>query len=368
HAQAGAGLGSAEELTAVIGRFLAATGAGARFPTVVPTSRVRRRSGLAAGLLALPVLVTVAAFAIAAGGTLGVPALVLFWLATAAKLANVAFGFSLSQTSHNVMYQALEGRARERVQTIAEGIVQPVAIGVAGGSLLLLTAVAGLGSVGLAWVLPPIAAAWVVLAARVAAAYRGVLTTTLRRRRWGENVLAPLDAEALSLLRASRRDERPGPVLYALGRLAPTDPALTADVWRQVLGHPAEAVRAAALTRLAAAGARGAALLEERLASEPALPVRAGLLGPLAGVGPVGAVEAAEHSLDERHREVAEAAIVVLPRHGDRPRAGRAAAARARLAAAESAADRALAARVIRGVGLGGEHGPGRQRALEGLL
>lgn len=368
YAQAGARFASAEELTAFIGRFLSVTGAVALFTTVVLTSRVLRRFGLAAGLLALPVLVTVAAFAIAAGGTLGVPALVLFWLATAAKLANVAFGFSLSQTSHNVMYQALEGRARERVQTIAEGIVQPVAIGVAGGSLLLLTAVAGLGSVGLAWVLTPIAAAWVVLAARVAAAYRGVLTTTLRRRRWGENVLAPLDAEALSLLRASLRDERPGPVLYALGRLAPTDPALTADVWRQVLGHPAEAVRAAALTRLAAAGAGGAALLEERLASEPALPVRAGLLGALAGMGSVRAVEAADRWLDEPYPEVVEAAIVVLLRHGDGPRAARAAAALDRLAASESPADRALAARVIGEVGLGGEHGPGRQRALEGLL
>src|SRR5690606_17634773 len=177
--------------------------------------------------------------------------------------------------------------------------------------------------------------------------YRGVLTTTLRRRRWGENVLAPLDAEALSLLRASLRDERPGPVLYALGRLAPTDPALTADAWRQVLGHPAEAVRAAALTRLAAAGAGGAALLEERLASEPALPVRAGLLGALAGMGSVRAVEAAELWLDEPYREVVEAAIVVLLRQGDKPGAARAAAALDRLAASESPADRALAARVI---------------------
>src|SRR5690606_35136740 len=214
HAQAGAGLGSAEELTAVIGRFLAATGAGARFPTVVPTSRVLRRSGLAAGLLALPVLVTVAAFAIAAGGTLGVPALVLFWLATAAKLSNVAIGFSLTQTSHNVMYQALEGRARERVQTIAEGIVQPVAIGVAGGALLLLTAVAGLGSVGLAWVLTPVAALWVVLSLRVVAAYPRALAQTVKGRRWSEGRLAPLDAAALSLLRANLQDERPGPVLF----------------------------------------------------------------------------------------------------------------------------------------------------------
>src|SRR5690606_40297988 len=132
--------------------------------------------------------------------------------------------------------------------------------------------------------------------------------------------------------------------------------------------HPAEAVRAAALTRLAAAGAGGAALLEERLASEPALPVRAGLLGALAGMGSVRAVEAAELWLDEPYREVVEAAIVVLLRQGDKPGAARAAAALERLAASESPADRALVARVIGEVGLGGEHGPGRQRALEGLL
>lgn len=357
YAQAGSHYADAESLTAFIGRFLSITGAVALFTTVVLTSRVLRRFGLAAGLLTLPVLVAVAVALVAVGGSVGVPALVLFWLATAAKLSNVAIGFSLSQTSHNVMYQALEGRARERVQTIAEGIVQPVAIGVAGGALLLLTAGLGLGSVGLAWVLTPVAAVWIVLTLRVSASYPHTLAQTLKRRRWGEGRLAPLDATALGLLRANLHDERPGPVLYALESLETSDGGLTPQVWQRVLGHPVEEVRSAAVARLAAEGPSLAPLLEDRLAVETVPSLRADLMRTLAGMGSASAVEAASLALEEPYPEVRTAAVVTLLRQGSEEQASRAAAVLERLAASALPRERALASRVIADLGPAGEHG-----------
>ena len=360
YAQAGAQYPDAESLTAFIGRFLSVTGAVALFTTVVLTSRVLRRFGLGAGLLTLPVLVTAAVAAVAFGGTLGLPAVMLFWLATSAKLSNVAFGFSLSQTSHNVMYQALEGRTRERVQTLAEGVVQPIAIGVAGAALLFISSLLGLSSVGLAWVLTPLGLVWIVLTLRVSAAYPHALAGVLKRRRWGEGPPAPLDAAALSLLTASLEEQRPGPVLFALGRLEPRDADLGEGVWRHVLAHPVSEVRAEAVARLATATTsgmpNGVRLLEERLAAEPEPPVMANLLRTLSGLGSARAIEAAALALNAPEPAVHPAAIASLIRYGGVDQSTRGQAALDGLLASASPAQRALAARALGELVASGEH------------
>src|SRR5690606_10481690 len=241
---------------------------------------------------------------------------------------------------------------RERVQTIAEGIVQPVAIGVAGGALLLLTAVAGLGSVGLAWVLTPVAALWVVLSLRVVAAYPRALAQTVKGRRWSEGRLAPLDAAALSLLRANLQDERPGPVLFALEALGSGDGGLTPQVWQRVLGHPVEGVRSAAVARLTGEAPAMAPLLEDRLDLEPALPLRASLIRALAGMGSARAVEAASAALEEPHPDVRAAALATLLRQGSEEQRARAEAVLEQLDASAAAGERALVPRVIADIGL----------------
>jgi HEAT repeat protein len=351
YAQAAGQFPDAEQLTAFIGRFLSITGIVALITTVALTSRILKRFGLATGLLTMPVLVAAAIGAVAAGGALGLPALALFYLATAGKLFNVGLGFSLSQTAHNVMYQALPDASRERVQTTAEGMVQPLAVGTAGAALLLLTAWAGLDSIGLAWVLAAIAVVWIVLARGVGRAYPGTLAQALARRRWGGDGAAALEPTALALLKRQLDDPYPGAVVYALEHLAPEAELVHEDLAR-LLNHPAPEVRETILRRLEArADATAVPVLERRVALETVPAVKAAALRALAACGGAASNPTLTAALDDPDPAVRSGSLVGLLRHGGEEGAATARQALGRLAVSATAGDRVLAAEVLGAVG-----------------
>lgn len=352
YAQAAGHFPDAEQLTAFIGRFLSITGVVALITTVALTSRILKRFGLATGLLTMPVLVAAAIGAVAVGGTLGLPALALFYLATAGKLINVGLGFSLSQTAHNVMYQALPDASRERVQTTAEGMVQPLAIGTAGAALLLLTAWAGLDSIGLACVLAVIATVWIVLAWGVGRAYPGTLAQALARRRWGGDGAAALEPTALALLRRQLDDPYPGAVVYAIEHLAPEVELAREDLER-LLDHRAPEVREAILRRLEerpdAAAAPG---LELRVSVETVPAVRAAALRAFAASGGAASAAILAAALDDPEPVIRSGSLVGLLRHGGDEGAAMARHTLGRLAVSVAAGDRVLVAEVLGAVRL----------------
>ena len=88
---------------------------------------------------------------------------IVFGLGALAKLVNAAFGFSLSQSANAIVYQSLPDPVRVRVQTTAEGVVQPIAIGLAGISLLALTAGLKLNYLGLSYVFLGLAVVWLIV-------------------------------------------------------------------------------------------------------------------------------------------------------------------------------------------------------------
>ncbi len=142
----------ADQLTAFMGAFLSIMGIIAFITTTFLTSRIIARFGLRTGLITMPLLVTLGTGLLALAGSLAAPALLVFGLSVSVKLINVALGFSLSQSANVIVYQSLSERIRSRIQTTAEGIVQPIAIGSAGLILLGLTTLLGFGYIGLSYV------------------------------------------------------------------------------------------------------------------------------------------------------------------------------------------------------------------------
>ena len=136
-------LESSTALASFLGWQLTVMGVVALFTTSILTSRVVRRYGLRLGLLAMPAVVTLSIVLLAVGGTLGLSTSFLFWTATAARTLNIALGFSLSQAMGSLLFQPLQGHVRGAAQTISEGIIQPLAIGLAGVILLILNTTLG---------------------------------------------------------------------------------------------------------------------------------------------------------------------------------------------------------------------------------
>ena len=325
-------LKSSGALVSFLGWQLAVMGVIALFTTSIVTSRVARRYGLRLGLLVMPAVVTVAILLLALGGSLGWSTSFLFWTATIARTLNIAIGFSLSQAMGSLLFQPLQGSLRAAAQTISEGIVQPVAIGLAGVVLLVFNTTAHLGAVGLAYVFLVVAVPWFWTIFALARSYPLVMSEALRKRALGESSTVLFDTSAVNLLRHALHQPQPSQALYALNQLrqiAPDSwPWILEEELPRLLQHPAAEVRLEALQgALALPLANSAPLLRDQLERESEPRVTAMLLRVLAAIQDPASVNRIVASLESPERVVQAGAILGLL---DRP--GTDAANRARVA------------------------------------
>lgn len=342
----------AAQLAQAIGLLLAATGVVALITTLFVTSFVLRRYGLRVTLLAMPALVGAAMLALAVAGSLGYDGALLFWLAAFGKMINIAWGLSLSQSALVLSYQPLPADRRGRIQTLAEGIVQPVAIGCTGLILLGLHALLGLNAIGLAWLFGGVVALLTGVIVLISRQYPQALSQALARRQWGGSPAAPLDQESLALLRQTLRSPHPSAVIYGIQMLDQADqPALVAAL-PELLRHPAAEVRRAACERVEQLRPpQLAGPLRTALAAEADPAVQAAALPALAALG--GPTE--HHTLVARLADpdlhLRRGALIGLLRYAEGAEHAQAERALHRLAASPDPAERALAAQVIAATG-----------------
>jgi len=159
------------DLSAFMGLYLAALGIFTLFNNTFLAGLIVNRLGMRVGLFVLPVLLFVVtlAFSVAGVGWGVVP--LLFWLATLNRVLDLGFMFSVDQTAQTILYQPLPAAERSRVQTIDNGIVRMVAVGLAGVLLLLLNQLPQFTVVHVALVLLVIIIGWLVVAFLTTRAY-----------------------------------------------------------------------------------------------------------------------------------------------------------------------------------------------------
>ncbi|MFN2119478.1 MAG: HEAT repeat domain-containing protein [Anaerolineales bacterium] len=305
------------ELAAFLGRQLSAMGVIALVATAFLTSYVARKYGLLVGLLAMPVVVVACILVLALGGSLGWAGITLFWIATAAKTFNVALGFSISQAMGLLLYQPLLGNQRNVTQTIAEGIIQPVAIGVAGLVLLLFNTALHFDAIGLSYLFLGIAVVWFWEMVRVSRAYPLVMSEALRKRSLGETTSTVIDSSALDQIRRSLSHPSPGLALYALNQLehlAPqTWPSTLVKELPALMAHPSEEVRREALNKVFAIQPPGAIpILRRQLETEETPEVYAMLVQILSASPDGGSSARVLEALESPDRRIRRGAITGL--------------------------------------------------------
>jgi ATP/ADP translocase/HEAT repeat protein len=264
-----------DELASFLGIYLGGLGIITLLINFFVAGPVISRRGLRASLLILPIGLGISVALIAALGTLGGALTLVFWITVLAKLLDMSVGLSIDLAARTILYQPLPAQVRPQVQTIADGIVQPFAIGLTGVILLLLNALFTSGTLALAYTLVVVVAAWGSVAYRLGREYPQMLINALARRRLSSVELSVDDASSVAVLQAELRNPHPGAALYAMNLLQDANPEALSAALPSLLQHPAAEVRREALERLARLRL-AAALPEIRacLAAEPSLEVR----------------------------------------------------------------------------------------------
>ena len=232
-----------DAMSAFMGLFSAATGIIAAVMQLGFTGRILERFGVVFSLLLLPFTLLIGLFSMLGG------VLQAFVAAVFTKGAENSFRYSIYDATMQVLYTPVPSNVRGRAKTFIDGIIKPVAGGMAGAIMVLLVGpmhvpVTSLGAVAVALVL-----CWIVLIFRIRGEYVKELLATLRKRKldFSDKDLVINDAAAVAVLRARLNSPDDSEVRNAIElcrRVQGHD--LSAEL-SQLLGHRTADLRIGAL-------------------------------------------------------------------------------------------------------------------------
>lgn len=269
------------DLSGFIGLYMAANGAVTIALTAIGSGPIIQALGVPRALLATPLLLTLLCAVMAVSGLSAGEGLLLFVLGALTRLADVAALGAVNQPAMNLTYQPLPAGLRTSVQTIAEGIVQPLAIGLSGLLLLWLRQGLGAQSTMLALVACAVLGAWALCADGLGRSYRRRFAALLKARAYdtsGDQKL-PIDRAAIAALQDAARTGSAPAALYAVEVLLQQAPLALLGLLPDLARHPAAELRLAILPHLAQADPE---LLRLLATADPAPKVRQAALTQLA--------------------------------------------------------------------------------------
>lgn len=350
---------SAEQLASFLGLFLAVLGVMTLLSNTFLAGPVISRYGLRISLLILPVALLIGTGAMAVTGLVAGAVSLLFWLLVVNRLLDNALGFSIDRSALSILYQPLPADQRGQAQTVAEGMIQPLANGLAGLALFGLGALFASNTLPLIYVLFLIVAAWFVVAILVGRQYPAMLMGALTQRRLEGVDLSLTDGASLDVLQQGLHNPHPGVVIYSLTMLETIEHESLPAFLQEALKHPAPQVRQTALQSIERLGLTSALPgISQLIIQEPVPGVRGAAVRALAALGGSGAFDTVSSYLDDPNPPVRQGAMVGLLRSGGIE--GVLAAGHQLLQMAESpqSAERAMAAQVLGEVGVGSFYQP----------
>jgi AAA family ATP:ADP antiporter len=164
-----------DALAAYFGYFSACVGALALGLQLFGTSRLLNRAGVIGALAVLPLSLA-----------LGDAVLLLFpsiWAASLTKGADTLFRYSVNDATTQILYLPAQAHIRVSAKAFIDGVVKPVAIGVAGLTLAGYRLWFNNDAYRLAWLSFALALAWLAVVASMRSKYLTSLQTNLKLRR-----------------------------------------------------------------------------------------------------------------------------------------------------------------------------------------
>jgi len=238
-----------DQLAGFFGVFFAVAGIADLLSRIFVSGPLVNRFGLTAGLLALPMLLTfgggsmIVGYLTAGAGT-------LFWLVVMTRTFDKVFRSSIEEPSKRILYQPLPIDKRLKFQTSVEGLVEPIAGGLAGAGLLLLTNLMDFKTLHAASFLICIGGVWIAVILALSKEYKQTLLEAISRRTFSADAIKNMDRDSTRILEQGLKSRHPGEVVYCLNVLESLSHERYPDFLEELLAHPVPEVRVEVLRRL----------------------------------------------------------------------------------------------------------------------
>jgi len=240
---------SEDQVAGFFGVFFAVAGTADLLSRMFVSGPLLSRFGLTAGLLALPIALMLGSVAMIVGYFVaGVG--ILFWLVVMTRIFDRVFRSSIEEPSKRILYQPIPIDKRLNFQTSVEGFIEPIAGGLAGAGLLLLTNLMDFKSIHAASFLICIGAVWIGVVVILHNEYKKALLEALSKRTLGDVKIAMIDASSVEVLKKGLNHSNPGVIAYCLNMLQEMEHPQLDKYLIDLLDSPHWQIRLEALKRI----------------------------------------------------------------------------------------------------------------------
>ncbi len=321
------------------------------------TGAIISRLGMLPAIIIMPILVTIFITLLVGAEVLGAAAAVLFALAAAAKLANGGLGFSVDMNARTLLYQPIPPEDRPRIQTIGQGVVEQLSIGLVGAVLLVLTSGLGFEAPQLALIFLPLAVLWIMAVINAVQQYRLALRQAIDTHRLRGHELDLFDPASIEALQRGLKNPYPEAVIYSLSLIESVQPELMPKVLPELLEHFAPEVREDAVRRVQRLKLRDLTrYIRARVDVENVAEVREDLLVTLVALGGATALDFVDDFLNDSDPIIRRGALIGVLRYASGDPRLEASKQLVLMAQSSAMQDRLLAAQIIGEVGGGSFH------------
>ncbi len=238
------------ELAAFLGQFFAITGFLTLFSLAFFFAPFLRRFGIIGGVLAFPLTIAIGSSMVGFMDQAGLPIAIVFLFMVITNGLRFVLQSSVWRPSVAILFQVMPDKQRYHSNALIEGIIDPLAGGLAGICLYLLTTQLQWHSKSILFLLSCLLLIWVVLSFIIRRMYLYNLIVTLKKRKLGELSISELDKTSLTIIEQRLGSKHPAEVLYCIDLLENMGHRNFSELLGQLLEHSSSAVRMHALQKI----------------------------------------------------------------------------------------------------------------------
>jgi AAA family ATP:ADP antiporter len=299
-----------DELAAYFGYFSAVVGGLALVLQLFGTSRLLNRAGVIGSLAVLPISLALGDVTLILVQTL--------WAASMAKGADTLFRYSINDATTQILYLPVPAQVRVAAKAFIDGVVKPMAIGLAGVTLAVYRTSLGGDPYRLAWGSLVLCAAWVAVVVGLRSKYIRSLQENLKQRRLDLESARHqvIDGNTNAVLERALASDDENEVLNALALLPHLEKVSLDERVEPLLDHRSADVRVKALEYYAHRQSMRFANSAFKRFEDPEPRVRAAAIDAFCAMGRDKAVRSVSSYLGDPDPRIRSAAVTGMIRFG----------------------------------------------------
>ncbi|MCH8257639.1 MAG: HEAT repeat domain-containing protein [Proteobacteria bacterium] len=299
------------ELAKFIAQFFAVTGFLTMLTMVLLFAPFLRKFGIIAGVIAFPLIIFVGSSAVSIMEFSGVGVAAIFAVMVATNCARFILQAAIWKPSVAILFQVLPDRQRTAGAALMEGVIDPVAGGLAGICLFLLINMLGWEPKHFLVLLSILMIFWLLISIFIRRQYLSNLVVSIQKRKLGELTISELDNASLDIIKAGLTSLYPAEIFYCLNLLEKIEHPEITELLKQVLPNSNKEVRMDVLKRIATMKIKPlTAHVLQRIESETDPVVRSQALITYAALAPDNTVERLSTYLENLDPDLTHGALV----------------------------------------------------------